>query len=393
MSSSLTGVKILDFTRLLPGPFGTQILADLGADVVKVEDTGAGDYTRNIPPMYKNLSVFFCALNRNKRSIKIDLKKADALPVIHSLVRDCGYDVIVEGFRPGVAKRLGIDYESISAICPGLICASLPGFGDGSEKRDFAAHDMNLLALSGMMSIYGNEKHGPAIPGIQLDDMASGMYLTMGILAALVERARTGKGQQVEVSMADTAFALNSINLIQAAKMGVAPGFAQHPLTGASISYNVYKTKDERYLSVGSIEPKFWLEACKAFGLPELFNEQFASAKSGEPAYDKLSARIAEKTLEQWREIFKEVDACVEPVLNCLEALEYPHFKQREMIFEYDHPKEGRITQITQPIKMSNLKKEIRHPAPAQGEHTDEILAEVGFSPEKIAQLREKGVI
>jgi len=393
LSVSLDQVRILDFTRLLPGPFGTQILADLGADVVKVEDTAAGDYTRNIPPLYKDLSVFFCALNRNKRSMKIDLKKPGASKIINGLISDGGFDVIIEGFRPGVSKRLGIDYETLSNLSPGLIHASLPGFGQGSQKRDFAAHDMNLLALSGIMSITGNQKTGPSVLGIQIDDMASGMYLAIGILAALFDREKTGKGQKVEVSMADAAFALNAINLAGAAKMKKAPGFAQHPLTGAIISYNVYKTKDDRYLSVGAVEPKFWLRACRAFGLDELFDEQFSDAKPGNPPFDKLSKRVGEKSLEEWRNIFSKVDACVEPVLDCLEALDYPHFNQREMVFDYSHPTEGLTTQISQPIRMSRSKIKAQRHAPSHGEQTEEILAEAGFSREEISNLKKSGVI
>jgi crotonobetainyl-CoA:carnitine CoA-transferase CaiB-like acyl-CoA transferase len=339
------------------------------------------------------MGTFFCALNRNKKSLKLDLKKPEGRTIIETLISKSGYDVIIDGFRPGVTARLGVDYESLKDLTPRLIYASLPGYGKGSPKEFVAAHDMNLLALAGICSISGNDRTGPGMSGIQIDDLTAGMYLAIGILGALCHRARTGKGQQVEVSMADTAFALNGIYLAQAALDSKAPGFAQHPLSGAVISYNIYKTKDNRFLTVGAVEAKFWQKACDAFGLPELISEQFADAKDGDPAYDKLKARIAEKTLEQWLGIFKEVDACVEPVLDCLEALDHPHFKARNMIREVDHPAEGKITHIASPIFLSETPFEIRRHVPAQGEHTDQILTEAGYTQEQIDELKKQGVI
>ena len=393
MKRSLEGVRILDFTRLLPGPFGTQILGDLGAQIVKVEDREAGDYTRRLPPLYKNMGSFFCSFNRNKRSIKLDLKKPEALDIVHRLVRDCGYDVVTEGFRPGVAQRLGIDYDSLCRIEPGVIQASLPGFGDGSSRRDSAAHDIGLLALSGILSVSGNEQTGPAILGIQIDDLAAGMYFAVGILAALHHRKQTGEGQRIEVTMADAALALNATNLTAAALMKKAPSFAEHHLSGMVLNYQIYKTKDGRYLSVGAVEPKFWINACNAFDLPELINEQGTPANDGEPAYEKLKARVAEKTLDQWKEIFRDVDACVEPVLNSLEALEYPHYRERNMVENVDHPLEGQMTHIPLPVKMSATPAGNFHPVPEHGEHTDEILSEAGFSTAQIEQLRKSGVV
>ena len=393
MKHSLEGIKILDFTRLLPGPFGTQVLGDLGASIIKVEDQGMGDHTRIIPPAHKQMGAFFCAVNRNKRSLRLDLKKPAGLAVVHRLVQTCGYDVVIEGFRPGVPQRLGIDYQSLQGICPHLIHASLPGFGDRSEKREFGAHDMNLLGMAGVLSVSGNPQTGPYIYGIQVDDLATGLYMAIGVLAALYHRRQTGEGQRVEASMADTALALNATNLLSAAILQKAAGFAEHPLTGQIISYNIYKTRDGRYLSVGAVEPKFWINACNALGLPDLITAQMSCADDGEPAYEKLKTRVAERTLAQWIEVFKDVDACVEPVLDCLEALDHPHFHQRGMIQKIDHPTEGEMVQIGLPVVMSKTPPDIRHPPPTPGEHTDEVLAEAGFSSDEIQALRTKGVV
>jgi crotonobetainyl-CoA:carnitine CoA-transferase CaiB-like acyl-CoA transferase len=393
LDRSLENVRILDFTRLLPGPFGTQVLADLGADVVKIEDGGGGDYMRALPPLVKSMGAFFCALNRNKRSIVLDLKSPDAKKILEQFITNGRFDVVVEGFRPGVAKRLGIDYESLREFCPALIHASVPGFGEGSPKRTDAAHDANLLALSGILSVTGNQKTGPAMLGIQVDDKVTGLYLAIGILAAVNHRTQTGQGQQVEVPLADVALALNGLNLAEASAVGKSPGFAHHPLTGRVISYNVYRTKDDRWLSLGSVENKFWVNVCNTIGLPELIDEQFSEAIDGEQAFEKLRACFATKTLAQWLTEFDGVDACVEPVLECLEALEHPHYLAREMVETVDHPTEGRMRRVTLPVRMSKTPYALRHEPPTQGQQTDELLAEAGFLPDDIARFRKNGVI
>lgn len=393
MKGSLCGVKILDFTRLLPGPFGTQVLGDLGADLIKVEDLGIGDHTRVIPPVKNSVSAFYCAINRNKRSVRINLKKPEGLQIVHRLVGDQGYDVVIESFRPGVAERLGIDYESLRAVAPPVIQASLPGFGHGSRKRDFAAHDLNLLALAGALSTSGNDSTGPVIHGIQMDDLATGLYMVIGVLAALLHRDRTGEGQRVEVPMADTALALNAMYLVSAAVEDKAPGFRNHPLTGMCISYQIYRTKDGRYLSVGAVEPKFWINACRAFDLPELLDQQLAFAVDGQDAFEKIKARIADKTQAEWQAIFEDVDACVEPVLDNLEALNYPHFHDRGMVRTVQHPTEGDMTAIGLPIRLSGTPASMdRHP-PLLGEHTDEVLTEARYDAEAIAEFRRKGIV
>lgn len=393
MKKSLDGVKILDFTLLLPGPFGTQILGDLGAEVLKIENTGGGDYTRYIPPMVKQMSAFFCALNRNKRSLRLNLKEPDALKIVNRLVGQANYDVVIEGFRPGIAERLRIDYESLKEHSPSLIHASLPGYGQESPKRDDAAHDLNLLALSGILSVSGNEKYGPIIPGIQIDDMAAGMYMAIGVLAALHYRQITGVGQKVEASMADTALALNAINICNAAAAGKPQGFREHPLSGAYLSYNLYKTQDGKYLSVGAVEPKFWINACNAMNLPELIDEQFAEAKEGNIHFEKFKNRIAQKTLDEWIEIFENVDACVEPVLDSAQASKHPHYVSRKMVRTMEHPKEGEINYVSLPIRLSETPFSVHRHAPYLGDDTVEVLTEIGFNREEIETWKAKGII
>ena len=393
LRKSLDGVKILEFTRLLPGPFGTQILGDLGADVLKIEDTKGGDYTRYIPPMFGDMSAFFCALNRNKRSLRLDLKKPTALSIVHRLVKQANYDVVIEGFRPGIAERLGIDYESLNKLCPGLIYASLPGYGQGSPSQNKAAHDMNLLALSGILSVSGSKEHGPTIPGIQMDDMATGMYMAIGVLAALHHRQTTGEGQRVEASMADTAMALNAINVCNAFAAGKPQGFKEHPLTGAYISYNLYKTKDGRYLSVGAVEPKFWINVCNAIGLPELIDEQFADAKEGDVHFEKFRSRIEEKTQAEWITIFENVDGCVEPVLDSAEAARHPHYVSSKMVRPLTHPEVGDVTYVSLPVRLSRTPFDVFRHAPVPGNDTVDALTEAGFNENEIEKWKEEGII
>jgi alpha-methylacyl-CoA racemase len=388
----LEGVKILDFTRLLPGPFGTQILGDLGAEVLKIEDLGAGDYARTLPPAGGRIGSFFAALNRNKRSARIDLKTDAGKAVVFRLVSECGYDVVVEGFRPGVAERLGIDYETLKVIRSNVITASLPGFGSGTDRQHFAVHDMNALALAGVQTVCGNEKTGPAVMGVQYDDLTSGMYLAIGVLGAVCHRLLTGNGQRVEVAMADAALALNSTNLVAAAVTGKSPDFADHILSGMLISYNVYRTKDGRYLSIGAVEPKFWVATCQTLGLPELVEEQFADAKEGLPEFEKIKARVAEKTLAQWREAFEEVDACVEPALEALETLEHPYFKQRGIFWEIDDEGEKMLL-VGSPVVMSETPPRVFEPVPHPGQHTRKVLQEAGFGDDEIDGLKKEGVV
>ena len=392
-SSALDGVKILDFTRLIPGPFGTQVLADFGADIIKVEDLGAGDYTRHLPPMRKEIGAFFYAFNRNKQSLRLNMKSEKAREIIARLVGQGGYDVVIEGFRPGVAAKLGIDYATLSQISDRVITASLPGFGSGSSKATEAAHDLSALAMSGILATGGHPESGPAIMGIQVDDLVSGLYLAIGVLSAVLHRQRTGQGQHVEVAMADAAIALNAAALIGAAVTGQNEGFREHVLTGRCVCYQIYRTADNRYLSFAAVEPKFWINACDAMGLPELYNLQFDEAVKGNETFEKIREIIAGKSLSRWREVFDGVDACVEPVATQQEALADEYFRKQGMVREFEHETEGVLPIIAQPIQMEKTPQSVRLLPQLPGEQNRLILQSVEYSASEIDELIAAGVI
>lgn len=321
----LSTIKILDFSTLLPGPLATRLLADMGASVVKIESPTKPDPVRTLPPFAQNVSVLHAFLNHAKRSLALDLKQSWAIEVVKKLV--ITHDVLVESFRPGVMKRLGLDYESLNNINPKLIYCSITGYGQTGPYSARAGHDCNYLALSGLMSYTGTRNTGPAPQGTQIADIAGGTYpATVAILTALFRREKIGVGQKIDISIADAALWLNILANPAYCALGTIPDYESSLLNGGGF-YGYYKTKDSRYVSVGCLEPHFWKNFCHAIERPELETLNPNFGENTKHLQKEISHVFSQKTLSEWQKIFENQDACVEPVLTLKEAFEHPHFK------------------------------------------------------------------
>ncbi len=398
----LEGIRVLDLSRLLPGGFCSLMLADFGADVVKVEDTGLGDYVRWAPPQYEGAhasagSALFLALNRNKRSIRIDLKHERGREVLLRLARDT--DVLLESFRPGVLDRLGVGYERLREENPGLVYCAITGYGQDGPFRDRSGHDMNYLGLIGLLGLTG-EKDGPPMQAAgQIADVGGGALMAaFGILAALRERdgsaaaPGSGQGQMVDVSMADGALSWLAMVAGRYFAEGVVPHRGDLELAGSLICYRPYRCADG-WVTLGALEPKFWQAWCRGVGREDLIDKQLHGP--GSPAHAEVQAIFEQRTREQWQAFASEHDCCLEPVLDLDEALESELVRAREMVVEIDQPGAERpVRQVGVPVKLGRTPGDpAQRPGPELGEHTDALLAQAGYSEEDIAALREAGAV
>lgn len=386
----LSSLKIVDFTTLLPGPYGTLMLADMGADVLRVEAPNRPDYVRGLPPLDGYSSAANSYLNRNKRSITLDLKHPDASEIVKELVAE--FDIVVEQFRPGVMDRLGIGYEDLREVNPELIFCSITGYGQTGPYKDRAGHDCNYLAMSGMSSYTGTKATGPVPAGFQIADIAGGsLHAVAGILAAVVHRQQTGEGQVIDVSMTDAAFALNAMSGAGCLGGGVVPELESHPITGGGF-YGYYETSDGRWISVGSLEPQFLRALCDALGC-QVPGQTGFDLNDGGAFKEELKKRISKLTFAECRELFARVDACVEPVLTVEEAADSELCKAREMVADVPTPDGSKQQQMAAPIKFSRHELAYSHIGPDAGAHNEEVLSQLGNSSDEIAAIRAKGVI
>ncbi|MEG0438146.1 MAG: CaiB/BaiF CoA-transferase family protein [Solibacillus sp.] len=392
MSVALESIRVLDLTRLLPGPFSTMLLADYGAEVIKVEDTGAGDYIRNREPKIGDDSAIFHSVNRNKKSICLDLKTVQGKEILKSLVENA--DVLVESFRPGVMDRLGVGYDILKTINPRLIYCAISGYGQTGPYANKPGHDLNYISYAGILEYMGDRGSKPIIPSIQVADLGGGALMgTIGILMAIVERERSGKGQFIDISMLDGALSWLQLTLPDFLASGIQSKRGEHKLFGRNANYAIYETKDNRYISVGTTEQKFWNEFCKTIDREDFCEKINGPMEEQDQMKAIIQSIIIQKTLQEWVEIFDQVDTCVTP-LNRFEDLEKdPHIIQREMIQTYSDPEYGNVKLIAPPIKMSKTPGSIRKLAPKSGEHTVEILAGMGLTKEQIETLENEGVI
>jgi alpha-methylacyl-CoA racemase len=391
----LSDVKILDLTRLLPGGFCTLLLADLGADVIKVEDTDQGDYVRWAPPYYGSeeqtplgtRSAIYLALNRNKRSIRLDLKQQSGRQALLRLAESA--DVLVESFRPGVLERLGVGYDVLSQANPALVYCPITGYGQDGPNRDRAGHDMNYLGLNGVLGLTGEGGGPPIQSGAQIADLGGGgLMAAVGILAALQEARRSGQGQRVDISMTDGSLAWLVMEAARYFGSGEVPERGNLMLSGGIICYRPYEVSDG-WITCGALEPKFWGRFCQAVERPDLVEHQFE--KPGSDAHKQVAEIFKTKTRAEWKAFNDEHDAMIEPILELDEALESELVREREMVVSYDQPEMGEIKQLGFPIKLSRTPASIERPAPALGEHTAEVLGEAGYSAEEIRELEESG--
>ncbi|MGD0454673.1 MAG: CaiB/BaiF CoA-transferase family protein [Solirubrobacteraceae bacterium] len=400
MSLPLEGIRVLDLSRLLPGGFCSLLLADFGADVVKVEDTGMGDYIRWSPPFYEGAhktaaSALFLSLNRNKRSIRLDLKSDAGREALLALVRE--YDVVLESFRPGVLERLGVGYERMREQNPGIVYCAISGYGQDGPKRGASGHDMNYLGLVGLLGLTGEHRGEPVQAAGQIADLGGGALMAaFGIMAALRERdgsaARpgSGEGQLVDVSMTDGA--LSWLAMVAAAYFAedMVPRRGDLPLAGSLICYRPYECADG-WMSLGALEPKFWQAWCRGVGHEQLIAAQFEHP--GSEAHRKVQEIFKARTREQWEAFAREHDCCLEPILELDEALSSELVREREMVVELDQPGAERpVRQLGVPVKLTRTPGEhARLPGPALGEHTEEVLLAAGYTQEQVAELLASG--
>lgn len=386
----LKGLKILDFSTLLPGPYATQLLADMGAEVLRIEAPKRPDLLKMMPPMVGKVSAAHASINRNKKSLALDLKQPEAKAIIDSLLEE--YDIIIEQFRPGVMAKFGLDFDSLKTKRPKLIYCSITGYGQTGPLKDKAGHDINYLALSGLASYSGRQATGPVLSGTQIADVAGGSHhAVMAILAAVIERSTTGKGQYLDISMSDAAFALNTMFGAGALISEKDPAYGTEMLNGG-LFYDYYKTSDNRYLSIGSLEPVFANKLMQHLELQHLLGKLMDQRPAAQQEVKQaIESKIAAKTLQEWQAEFSELDACVEPVLSINEAAKHPQFIERNMICEAEDDAGNKIKQINTALP---FKHAAAHKAGVKlGASTQEILKSISMTEEQIQALRAKGCI
>ncbi len=382
---ALEGIRVLDLTRLAPGPFCTMLLGDLGADVIVVEEApGAG---RRFDIGMSDRAQAFNALGRNKRSIGLNLKDERAREVFYRLADNA--DVVLEGFRPGVVKRLAVDYETISGRNPGIVYCSLSGYGQTGPYASLVGHDINYISIGGVLGMTGWPGQPPALPmNIIADFAGGGLYAAFAILAAIIARERTGRGQYVDMAMSDGVTSLLAMMASQYFSSGHVPGPGVEFLNGAVPFNNVYQTADSKWLSIGCLEPWFWKDLCEALGCEEFVPHQNNREKFPE-IFDFLRSKFRERRRDEWFQELRQRDICVAPVYGLDEVFADPHVRARGMVAEVEHPEFGTVKQVGVGPKLSETPGSVRSTAPKRGEHTEVILREAGYSDEEIGALRE----
>lgn len=403
MAGALEGIKVLELTRVGPGAFCTMMLADMGAEVLKMETpptgklAGSGNSPR--PEEARKLATSFT--NRNKRSMTLNLKDPEGQKVLQKLAATA--DVLVEGFRPGVMKRLGGDYETLSRTNPRIVYCSLSGYGQDGPYRDYPAHDINYLSLAGVLNLIGAPEGPPAIPlNIIADYAGASLHGVIGIMYALFARERTGKGQLVDISYLDTTLSLLAAtpNVQDYFAGGIIPARGKGVFGGMYPYYGVYETKDGRMISIGCTEPWLWENLCDALNRPDLKDCAMRAGDFSRPETEKHRIARAElqqifrtKTWDEWFDFLTKADVCVGKVYDVAEVFQDPQVRHRRMAVELDHPVAGKVTQAGVAVKLSDTPGSIRSFAPALGQHTEEVLKGLGYSSEAISALRQKGVV
>lgn len=377
---ALEGIRILDLSRLLPGPYCTMLLADFGAEVIKIEEPGRGDYARSFPPFLKDFGYWHLQLNRNKKSVVLDLKSAEGRENFLALVRTA--DVVVESFRPGVLEKLGIDYAAAKAVNPRIIYCSLTGYGKKGPLAQQADHDIGYVSLAGITAMSGEAGGRPAIPGVLMSDMNASMAAGMAIMIALHHAQRTGEGQEIDISLYNVAMTL----MPGAASLYFGSGFVAERgnnwLTGKNPNYNIYATKDGRYLSVGCLEKKFWTNLCEVLERIDLI-DKIDDEKNYRYLQEELSNEFSRRTLKEWQELLEGKDTCVTAVLDFAEAVASEQTKANEMVLDVHDQELGDYKQLGFAMKLSRTPAGLRKRAPRLGENTKEPLGELRKNQEK----------
>ena len=398
---ALENIKVLDLTRLMPGPFCTMMLADMGADVLRIQEPGspggrraeqAGGAGTDMPPVILAADSPYSAHQRNKRSLALNLKMEESKEIFYRLVKEA--DVLVEEMRPGTGKRLGTDYETLKEINPRLVYCSITGYGQNGPYRDKAGHDVNYLAVAGALGLIGEKGGKPAIPLNLIGDLAGGsLHAVIGILLALLAREKTGKGQYVDISMTDSVVSLLTPLFAEYFESGVKPKRGDHAVSGKFPYYNVYQTKDDKYISVGCMEPWFYANLCRVLGREDLIPLQAAPEEKQQEISRIFAEIFRQKTRDEWDKELSQLDLCAGRVLDLDEVTDEPQLLERQMFIELEHPEEGKVKQVGSAIKLSDTPGEITRFPPRLGEHTDEVLKQLGYKEDEITLLRQKGCI
>ncbi|MDD3270288.1 MAG: CaiB/BaiF CoA-transferase family protein [Syntrophomonadaceae bacterium] len=388
----LEGIKVLDLSGMLPGPFCTQILADYGAEVIKIEDQ-IGDRARHMSPFIDEQGALFYAVNRNKQSIALDLRRAEGKAIFMKLMTKS--DVIVDVFRPGVMDKLGLSYEALKKVNPGIIYCALNGFGSTGPYAQTAAHDLNILSLAGITGLTGAKDGLPGISPVQLAGAAGGsLYAVIAILIALHNRQKTGLGQFCDVSMLDGVISLLAYTLAEWSGEQKLPERGNAFLTGAYAFYQIYETSDHKYISLGAIESKFWQEFCRIIGKAEYGVEQWNMELQGEMIAG-ISTVIKTKTQAAWLDMFASFNICLTPVLSLDEMAEHPQVKARNAIVKLENFQYSGKDMFLGglPIQFSDTPGAIKTSFPENGQHTAEILSKAGYSTEEIEWFKISGIV
>jgi crotonobetainyl-CoA:carnitine CoA-transferase CaiB-like acyl-CoA transferase len=391
MKQALEGIRVLDLSRLLPGPYCTMMLGDLGAEVIKIEEVTSGDPTRHSPPKVGSQGAAFRQVNRNKKSIAIDLKNPQGRDIFLKLCESA--DIVMEQFRPGVVDRLGIGYQTVSEINPRIVYCALTGFGQDGPHRDRSGHDLNYLALSGVLGLTTDDNRKPAMSGIQVADLAGGMVAGFAMLAALLAREKTGRGQYVDVSMFDVMISMLPIaasHQFVGKRYEVGDRFV---LSGAYPFYSVYETSDGKWMTLGALEPKFWANFCTAVGRTDLIAGQFSEGDERAALFEEVTEIFKAKTREEWVELMRAADCCCEPVLSLGEAFDHQQAKARQMVLDVQTATDGVIKQLGFAYKMSDTPPRINTLSPELGEDTKDLLAEIGITEDEQSRLINEGIV
>jgi crotonobetainyl-CoA:carnitine CoA-transferase CaiB-like acyl-CoA transferase len=379
MNGSLKDILVLDLSRLFPGPYCSMILADHGARVIAIEDRR---FEKEYMPILSNI-------NRNKEHMTLNLKNGKGRDIFFSLAKKA--DVILEGFRPGVTHRLGVGYEDIRKINPRIIYCSITGYGQTGAMRNQVGHDVNYLGHSGVLSVIGPQNGPPCIPGIQIADMVGGLNGAIGIMLALHAREKTGTGQHIDISMTDAMIAMLPFVAGFHWVFGTPPEKGNALLSHRYACYNIYQTKDAKYISVGALEPHFWKVVCQYFEVPEYIPLQF-DEQSKDILINFFKKAFLRKTRDEWMEVFSNTDTCIGKILTVNEALEGDYCRSRDMVVELEQPGKDPVNVLGIPIKLNINPGSIRSQPPDFGEHTRSILQELGFSVNEMQHLSDEGV-
>lgn len=387
---SLEGILVIDLSRYGPGKYCTMTLADFGADVISIE------IPRRKGKEWKYIaddnSSRYLALNRNKKSITLNLKTDKGREIFYRMAERA--DVIVEGFRPGVVRRLGIDYEKIRQINPHIIYCSISGYGQEGPYTNRPGHDLSYVGMAGILSMTGYHNGSPVVLGTNIADLGGGYAQSLiGILMALFAREKTGIGEYIDVSMLDGLINWLWIVAAQYFVDGIVPKRGETMMTGSQPCYNIYQTKEGEYITLSILEPWFWEKLCQTLGCEDFIEDQYAIGKRRDEIFTRFRKIFATKSRDEWVNILEKADIPFGPVLNLDEVFSDPQVRDRRMVVEIDHPTIGKIKQLGIPIKFLNNPAKIRSPPPEYGQHTNEILAKMGYKEEEINQLRQDGII